>query len=270
MTVKKAMMMKIKAILIDIDGTLVRSDRTISKKTLDAIKKARAEGLIISLCTGRHTATIKTVFDWTGWQGLHIVTGGAQVFNAQDKTFPFKRLISSKDVKWLVGEVESLGGNVVFGHDDYLYGYDDFLKKIAENPWEILAKPLSDLPKDWSSPLVTIHQVNPKVENFLQEQNRLHVVKMATSAGQLYYDVTHEGVTKLTAIREWAKIGNLELSEVAGIGDGMNDFEFLSNIGLPMVVENAVPQLLARFKNVLPSNNDDGVVAGIEKILKSN
>lgn len=260
-------MFKIKAILIDVDGTLVRSDRTISDRVIQTINKARNEGVIVSLCTGRPSISLKTIFDWIGWQGVHVVAGGAQVFSAQEKKTIWSQEMNSGDVKWLHDNVDKLGGDLVIQRNESLYGYKEFLQRMLEHPWEIVANPIDSLKDDWSSPLVSVHQVNNDVDQFLQTQDRLHAVKMTTSQGVTYYDVTAPGVSKITAIEQWAKICDLELSQIAGMGDGENDLEFLSGIGMPMVMENAVPELLEKFDTVLPSNNDDGVAVGIEKVL---
>lgn len=262
-------MAKIKAILIDIDGTLVRSDRTISPLTLDKINQAREQGVIVSLCTGRAVASLKTIFDWINWQGLHITSGGAQVYDADKKETVWSEQISHEDGKWLYDQIKNLGGDVVIQRPEALYGYQAFLDRILEHPWEMVTESVEKL-DDFSCYLISIHQVNPQIEQFFSQQTRLKAVRMVAASGIIYYDVTAQRVSKLTAIKKWAEQHELQLKEIAGMGDGENDLEFLSSIGMPMVMENSTPILLEKFDFALPSNNDDGVAVGIDRVLNNN
>ena len=62
------------------------------------------------------------------------------------------------------------------------------------------------------------------------------------------------------------KLG-VERGECMAFGDHMNDFEMLEVCGNPYVVANAFSTLKERFKYVVPSNADFGVIKKLEELL---
>ena len=76
-------------------------------------------------------------------------------------------------------------------------------------------------------------------------------------------DVLNEGVTKGTALAEWARRRGIARDEVMAIGDNWNDREMLEFAGLPVVMENAVPELKSPGWKVTLSNDACGVADAI-------
>ena len=62
--------MNIKAIMCDVDGTLLTNQGVVSPKTIEAIKKARNRGILFGLSTGRDVNSVKTLFNEWGIEGL--------------------------------------------------------------------------------------------------------------------------------------------------------------------------------------------------------
>jgi hypothetical protein len=76
-------------------------------------------------------------------------------------------------------------------------------------------------------------------------------------------DVIHPSVSKGAALAEWAGLRGYSAAEILAIGDNHNDLEMLSFAGIPVVMENGVPELKARGWHVTRSNDEDGVAAAI-------
>ena len=62
--------MNVKAIMCDIDGTLLSSEGVVTKKTVEMIKKAREKGTLFGLSTGRDVNSIQTLLGTWGIEGL--------------------------------------------------------------------------------------------------------------------------------------------------------------------------------------------------------
>ena len=76
--------MAIKAIMCDIDGTLLSSKGYVTDKTVEMIKKAREKGILFGLSTGRDVNSIQTLLkDWhiDGLVDLIVGTGGAEIYD---------------------------------------------------------------------------------------------------------------------------------------------------------------------------------------------
>lgn len=72
----------IKAVLCDIDGTLLTSQHTVSPRTVAAIRALRERGVLFGLCTGRDAQATEAMFGLWGIDGLVDVLvgcGGAEV-----------------------------------------------------------------------------------------------------------------------------------------------------------------------------------------------
>ncbi len=259
-----------RALLLDVDGTLVKSDRSVSPSVIKAIRRARKSGIQVSLSTGRAFISLTAIFDQIGWDGVHIVAGGAQVIDGQTKKVIWEKNISSADVKWLYQAVGSRGGGVVIVKADALYTYDQLLNRFQHHPWRIPTKNVTELKTDWSSPLVSIHQINPELEQFLLTQTRLHAVKMKTLGGEDYFDVTAKGVTKREGLMVWSQHTQISLGQTVAAGDGLNDRELLGLVGWSVAMGNAVPEIKAIAKMKVSSNNGDGVVELIDWLLEEN
>jgi hydroxymethylpyrimidine pyrophosphatase-like HAD family hydrolase len=78
-------------------------------------------------------------------------------------------------------------------------------------------------------------------------------------------DVINPRVSKGTALAEWAALRGIAREEILAIGDNHNDEEMLSFAGIPVVMENAVPELKTRGWHVTHTNDYDGVAAAIER-----
>ncbi len=258
----------LKALLIDVDGTLLKSDRTISDAVVAALQRLRDKGFIVALSTGRQFPVLNYVFDRIGHQGLHIVSGGGQVVDAGNNSVVWENSISSDDAKWLVEEMKNLGSDPIVGKQDALYGYPEFVESAKSHPWKIPVKLMSELGDDWSSPLITVHQINEESAQFLENQDRLQVVKMfASRSGHTYYDVTAKGVTKIDGIEKWAELNKVKLSEIAGVGDGANDVEFLQAVGKSFAMANSIDEVMSVADVIVGSNEEDGVAEVASAIL---
>jgi hydroxymethylpyrimidine pyrophosphatase-like HAD family hydrolase len=80
-------------------------------------------------------------------------------------------------------------------------------------------------------------------------------------------DVFNPAVSKGTTLAAWAGLRNIAREEILAIGDNHNDEEMLSFAGIPVVMENAVPELKSRGWHITHTNDEDGVAAAIERFV---
>jgi hydroxymethylpyrimidine pyrophosphatase-like HAD family hydrolase len=78
-------------------------------------------------------------------------------------------------------------------------------------------------------------------------------------------DVLPQGCTKGAALSDWAKAQGLQRDEILAIGDNHNDFEMLEFAGIPVVMQNSVPELKTYGWHETHSNDESGVAAAIER-----
>lgn len=78
-------------------------------------------------------------------------------------------------------------------------------------------------------------------------------------------DVLRQGVTKGSALAEWARLRGIAPAAVMAIGDNWNDREMLDFAGQPVLMGNAVPELKAHRWPVTLSNDENGVAEAIRQ-----
>src|SRR5688500_10595667 len=73
--------MSLRLIASDIDGTLLRSDGTMSDRTVRALAAAEEAGVLVVLCTGRPPRWMKPIAEATGHHGIAVCANGALVYD---------------------------------------------------------------------------------------------------------------------------------------------------------------------------------------------
>jgi len=260
-------MNQIKTLLIDVDGTFLRSDRSISQVVLAAIFKARKAGIMVGVCTGRQLPTLNLVFASLGTTGFHVISGGAQVYDAAKNDFIWDKQIASAEVKWLYQQITSLGGQVILGKKEVMYGEQGYLDHVKRKARGYKANLITNLGDDWSTPLISVSNLSSELIDFLDHQDKVMATHIFKNTPSAYYDLTPMGVTKINGIKRLAEHLKIELNQIAGIGDGENDQQFLAHIGWPIAMGNAAQVIKQVAKNVVASNDEDGVAEAIDLIL---
>lgn len=90
-----------------------------------------------------------------------------------------------------------------------------------------------------------------------------------TISGEIWLDVSLPDVNKGSGLRAIAKHLNVNREEIAAFGDYLNDTELLAEAKYGFAVENAHPELLKNAAFRAPSNNENGVVLMIRKLLQA-
>jgi len=248
--------MKYKAIILDVDGTLVTYDYNAlpSEKVHKIINRAR-EHVVVCIATGRSFAFVEPILQALDLNyGLAIVNNGAQVLDIQTKQSYYSKPLNSEDVETVISTLldEDISFFMNCGGDDFLYQRGPLPSSIfniysrelfSQNKIRRVIKKLSMHPK--ISILETSH-CNPGVSGFV---------------------ITHALATKQQGIWEAAKVLDLKPAEIVGVGDGYNDFPLLMACGLKIAMGNANDDLKGIADYIAPSVENDGVAHVIEKYI---
>lgn len=264
-----------KAILTDVDCTLLNSKRRISAKNTQIIKNYLAESQQnpqlpkLALCTARHPAalinTVLPIFTKITPESLHVACDGGMLINAKNEII-WQEAIDSKIVKEICRQVEKLGGSFAFGSGEAFYCGDLFLQERQKVDESIQYLPYAAIKKQekWTTALVIVSHLNQKVEKylkFLKDEYHLHLQKfVSTFNQQYYYNVTLNRISKASGLKKWAEYHHLDTKEIMMVGDSDNDIEAMET-GIGVAVANAKPSVKEIADTVLDQSNDDGAVA---------
>ncbi len=252
-----------KAIMFDVDGTLVPYDYTAlpSEIVKKALKKAQKQ-IEVCLVTGRSISFLQRVLTSLEIDsGYAVVNNGANVINIATKELLYDQSINKKDAEEIIElfhkeNIPFYLKESVFGraHDQGYFPYG----KPFENAYmfftdeqfstertEDIFKKLSHLPHITSQ---KVHHKNPELYSI---------------------NIAHAYATKLHGIEAIMKKRHFKKEELIGVGDSYTDFPLLMACGLKIAMGNAVDDLKAIADYVAPSVEEDGVVDILEKFVFS-
>jgi Cof subfamily protein (haloacid dehalogenase superfamily) len=261
-----------KLIATDLDGTLVRTDDTVSAYTHEVLDRVRAAGIRIVAATGRGPRLTSLTRNDIRVADFLVLAQGGWVLDLEDSRYLRQARLPGKALGEALGALESVAGplSVMFEaleHDDSpLWGdYDPtwrypvtvesrtrteclggevikaFARSFALNVDELLAFAQRVVPPD----LATV-----------------------TQAGLDYVEICPAGVDKGTGLSVVAEAVGVDPSDVLVFGDMPNDLPMFAWAGWGRVaVANAHPSLLAVADDVTLTNDQDGVAVYLDRLL---
>lgn len=271
--------MTIRMLASDLDGTLVRSDGTISERTRTALREAMDGGLLIAFVTGRPPRWLHEIADRTGHGGVAVAANGAVIYDMQTETILRSHVLSPKQLRTLTSALRAAFPRVRFGVE---YGLNFGYEPGYQHDWDIspshdrmgnaIPPPrLASLEEIISRPAVKLlakdRDANP--DAFMASASEV-IAGQATvthSSRQGLLEIAAPGITKATGLAEVAASHGIAPAEVAAVGDMPNDVPMLRWAGISYAVANAHPAAIAAAGHVLPSNDADGVATLIESLL---
>jgi len=253
---------KIKMIVTDLDGTLLRSDKTISKRSKAVLNKCRERGIKVVYATARGGTAIKLAssqyFDGrVVCNGSLAYLGDTEVYKRQIPYQIIRSLLTGCDRRGL--KVTSEAGNI---------HYSNF---IVTDIWPIVTNyevaDFSTFALD-AQKLCIIFRDQEDIEfisKYLTEELYLYLSRDDIAM------VMHRDAVKSKAVAALAQIWGINMSEVVAFGDDLNDVDMLKAAGTSVAMENAIDEVKAVSDLVCLGNDQDGVAEWLERnVLQSD
>jgi hydroxymethylpyrimidine pyrophosphatase-like HAD family hydrolase len=267
---------------LDIDGTLLRSDKALSPRTRRALDAARAAGVRLVLVTGRRYPSARKVAEELGGDVPLVMHNGALVVEGGE----ILRVVLLPPA----AAVRALAAGRT-------YGLDGVLHAGARGEGRLLCEPralesrlvgyylersrrdldvVDDLERPatagdvvqvmFGGPRDAIDRIAPGLAEALRDCARVErTVYPQSGVGIL--DVLAAGVSKAAALGFLQERWGVTAAETLAIGDNWNDHDMLERAGLGLVMGNADPEMHRLGLGVLPTNDEDGVAVAIEEHL---
>ncbi len=259
--------------LSDFDGTLVRSDGTISQKNIDAITKFRDMGGIFAIVTGRMLSSIRPRLKELGiFEGIVVAYQGAMIADiATGKLLKNDGLSTEQALKTLrILEAEDL--HIHLYNDDVFYcNKDDEYLREYERVCGVKAvvpnEPLSEkIMREKMNVVKILAMVSPEKRDELRFrlEERLGKKYNVTSSAQFMVEVLPANVSKAAAVKFLSEYYRIPIERIAAIGDQLNDLPMIEAAGGKFAVANA-EEILKQRAVVVPSCEEDGVAVAITK-----
>ena len=255
----------------DLDGTLLRSDRTVSDRTRAALDAVVAAGVRLVFITGRPPRWLPPVVEATGHAGLAVCANGALVVDLADGRVVRERAMEAATGRRVVTALTDAVPGLTFGaeHADGFSHTTTFAEATQREPHpdgvlvdhtdDLFARPVTKL-------LVRGAQrgsdaLADRVEPLVADD--VHV----TFSGDGLLEVSAHGVTKATTLAALVADDGLGAGDVVAFGDMPNDVAMLQWAGTGVAVATAHPAVLEVADEVTAGNDDDGVGRWLEAAL---
>jgi Cof subfamily protein (haloacid dehalogenase superfamily) len=264
--------MNYKAVISDLDGTLLNSEHKISEYTKVTIKKLIDSGIKFYIATGRHHKDVLAIKKTIDLDTVMITSNGARVHDENDKEIFARDLPLSISREFLkLKPSNGIHANIYAGDHWYLEEKASWTEEFhTESGFTYSKVDFKDLEDKEITKFFYIHrdpEVIKELEMELNEKygDKVHIVRSLP----VCLEVMHKKVSKGVAITEVLKNEGIELSETISFGDGLNALEMLGITGKAFIMKNgsrtlkeALPQL-----EVIDSNINDGVAKKLEEIF---
>ncbi len=254
----------------DLDGTLVRSDGTISARTVAAVRRVLSQGAEVVFVTGRPPRKMADISRVFGARGLAICSNGALVHDLATRRPVIERLIDpatlTEAAARLRAAVPGIGLAVEYAtelasderYEPWEWDADVTLQRLPDA--ELLARPA---PK-----LLGRHDRLPA--DRLVELAAPHLGDLVTvyhSNGLRLVEAIAKETSKATALAHLAAGLGIRAADVVAFGDMPNDLPMLRWAGRSYGMANAHPSVLAGGTSVIGRNDDDGVAKVLEQLF---
>jgi Cof subfamily protein (haloacid dehalogenase superfamily) len=279
--------MTIKAIVLDIDGTLLNNEKQISKRTKDALIHAQKEGIKVVLASGRptpgmmHFAAELKMHDYNG---LLVSYNGAHVLEVATQKELFSQPLTVETSRAILEHLKQFDVKPMIANEGYMYVNDVFdgilnLGEMGEQfniieyesrggHFQLCEK--ADLAAFVDFPL---HKILVAADPAYLKANAPKI--LAPFEGQvsgvfsapMYFEFTDLGIDKANALEQTLKPLGIQQEHIVSFGDGHNDLSIINYAGIGVAMGNAVPELKAAANKITVSNNEDGIAEALAELL---
>ncbi|GLW17078.1 hydrolase [Streptomyces sp. NBRC 13847] len=262
-----------KLIATDLDGTLLRSDETVSERTRQALAAATAAGAAHIVVTGRAVPWTRHILDALEYKGLAVCGQGGQVYHAGEHRLltsvtldrqlaglALSKIEAETGPLHLAASRDGLEGEVLVGP-----GY-----RVQEGP---LPNVLLDDPGElWAAPLNKVYIQHPALDDdalALAARQIAGDLVGVTVAGEGIVELLPLGLSKATGLSLAARRLGVTAKETLAFGDMPNDIPMFAWSAHGVAMANAHDELKAVAHELTASNEEDGVAVVLERLYLS-
>lgn len=250
----------LRLVAVDLDETIVRSDRTISPYTIDLFHEWRAERGPVVIATGRPPRWTRNIpdelheFPWICYNGAIAFEAGAEIYRHDIELDTVRELLE-------LFSKEAPGGRLGLEVNDILYMNQD----LGRTDVEVVADLLSVADRPAAKILVAL-------EDYLRlsttHAERFQKLQPLVSEKVAFVQIMALGASKGMALSKLVHRWRLDMHNVVAFGDDVNDVEMVRDSGFGVAMSNAVPEVKAVADHITVSHDEDGVAVVLEELLR--
>ncbi len=271
--------MAIKLIAIDIDGTLLNTEKQMTRATVDALEAAAKAGIHVCISTGRPLTECREYTDRLPGMRYIVTCTGAQVMDMQTGTDIFRKALSAEELRMLYKIICRYGAIPdIFDEENRIHNRatDIDNAEFWGSLYEVVRT--SHIPEaDLDGYVENYQGITNKIHMFFhdlskkpalwEELKKLPYEIMESDEDDL--EIMPLGIDKGLGLQKLAEHLGLQPEEVMAIGDGGNDVGMFRYAGTAVAMKNAGSAAKAAADRIsLYTNDEDGVAREVWVVLK--
>ncbi|MFE3655048.1 Cof-type HAD-IIB family hydrolase [Streptomyces sp. NPDC059165] len=266
----------VRLIATDLDGTLLRDDKSVSERTVAALAAAEEAGIEVFFVTGRPARWMNVVSDHVHGHGLAICANGAAVvdLHAGGALLQVRPLARSTALDVVTRLRDAARGASFAVETSTGIHYEPHYPPFHLDPGATVAsaeKLLHEGEPGSAVPVLKLLAQHPELtpDGFLTLARTVasDISTVTRSSPTTLLEISGLGVSKASTLALCCAERGISADEVVAFGDMPNDVEMLNWAGVSYAMGNAHPDVIAAASGRTVANNEDGVAVVIERIL---
>ena len=266
-----------KAVVTDLDGTLLNAEHKVSEFTKETVKLLIKKGIKFYIATGRNYLGAKEAMDELGVQVPLITSHGSVAFDENGN-----EIFSNKLKREYLDKVLNIDYKS-FGKDIIITGYAGLNWFVTENLREYFYNKKPDrtryprqiVPEEFKKQDFTkIFFLGEDHDELLELENEIKRVIGEENISLLFanegsLEVFPADCNKAKAAEVVLERDGLTLKDAVSFGDGLNDYDLITQTGLGFAMENSIYLLLEKLTDteIIASNANDGMAKKVREIF---
>ncbi|HOO96991.1 MAG TPA: Cof-type HAD-IIB family hydrolase [Caldisericia bacterium] len=264
----------IEAVCLDLDGTLLDDEKSISQRNLDSVRRFRESGRQVILASGRRYGSILPYAAQLGFDCPIIAYSGSLIQHSSENTPCFHKTMQRE---YAVDVIKS-----VRGRSDLIGAYINDIFHI-----DMINESLRAYERRTSMKSIYVPDLVTHLEQSDIDPIRIFILAETNIVEELYCSLKGEFDGKLDFVRSWstflecgavgvskglalsmvADCCGFDLKHTVAFGDQENDISAFEVCGMSFAMGNASSEVKNRAKAIAPSNVEDGVAVVLERLM---
>ena len=251
-----------KIIVLDLDGTILKKDKTMSENTINTLLQAKKEGNMILFATARpQRDTFKYIPEFLRGNPV-ICNNGAIIVSSKNFEVIYRKTIKRGDVLKIIDIIESYNyKNITIEVNDNMYSNFDTTPFFGNSKNEI--RDLRKMVYENADKVIICEEKT--IDEKILKQFPSTVKGMLTDSKTLC-QIINSSASKWNALINIARKLGVDNRNIIAFGDDVNDFDMIENAGIGVAMGNAENEIKNVADYITDTNENDGVA----KFLKEN
>lgn len=275
---------KIKAIVMDVDGTLTNGKKRITEKTKKVLLEAQKKGILLVLASGRPTTGLiefaeELEMDKNG--GFLVCFNGSKVVKCDTLEELFNETMSVEEAKRVLEHMKNFKVKPMIDKGEYMLVNNVFDNEIHTADGSVIniikyesrnghfkLCEIEDLSEYVDYPLnkiLTAGEPDYLKAHYEEMMEPFKDTLNCMFTADFYFEFTAKDIDKAKALDAVLKPMNINRDEIISFGDGQNDISIINYAGIGVAMGNAVDELKEYADEITLSNEEDGIAYSLIK-----